>query len=41
MCYPVECARCHKTTWGGCGEHAEQVMSNVPKTQQCTCSTQH
>lgn len=37
MCYPVQCPRCHKTTWDGCGLHAEQVMSEVPKDQQCTC----
>ena len=30
MCYQVQCPRCHKTTWDGCGEHAEQVMSTVP-----------
>ncbi len=39
MCYQVQCPRCHKTTWDGCGEHAEQVMSTVPKAQQCTCNT--
>jgi hypothetical protein len=40
MCYPAECPRCHKTTWAGCGEHVDQVMRNVPTTQQCTCNTQ-
>ena len=25
MCYPVECPRCHKTTWDGCGEHAGEA----------------
>ncbi|MEZ5133375.1 hypothetical protein [Mycolicibacterium sp.] len=40
MCYPATCPRCGKTTWGGCGEHAEQVMRNVPAGQQCTCNTQ-
>ena len=39
MCYPVECPRCHKTTLGGCGEHVDQVMRNVPTNQQCTCGT--
>lgn len=40
MCYQVQCPRCQKTTWDGCGQHAEQVMSQVPKNQQCTCNTQ-
>lgn len=39
MCYPVQCPRCHKTTWDGCGQHAEQVMSSVPAEQKCTCGT--
>lgn len=39
MCYPVECPRCHKTTWAGCGEHVEDVMGSVPKVQQCTCQS--
>jgi hypothetical protein len=37
MCYPVQCPRCQKTTWGGCGEHVADVMRNVPTAQQCTC----
>ncbi len=28
MCYPVQCPRCHKTTWDGCGEHVDEVMRN-------------
>ncbi len=37
MCYQVQCPRCHKTTWDGCGQHAEQVMASVPTEQKCTC----
>ncbi|SFJ75939.1 hypothetical protein SAMN05216467_0830 [Cellulomonas sp. KH9] len=37
MCYPVRCATCQKTTWDGCGQHAEDVMAEVPRDQQCTC----
>ena len=40
MCYPVECPSCHKTTWGGCGMHVDQVMATVPKDRQCTCRAQ-
>lgn len=39
MCYQVQCPRCHKTTWDGCGQHAEQVMASVPTEQKCTCGT--
>ena len=39
MCFPVECPRCHKTTWNGCGQHVEEVMGRVPASQQCTCNT--
>jgi hypothetical protein len=39
MCYPVCCPRCGKTTWVGCGEHAESVMRSVPPHQRCTCRT--
>ena len=35
MCYPVECPRCHKTTWAGCGQHIAQVKASVPKGQWC------
>lgn len=40
MCYPVECPRCHKTTWGGCGEHIADVKGSVPPAQWCTCDEQ-
>ena len=35
MCYPVECPRCHKTTWAGCGEHVAEVKASVPPAQWC------
>jgi len=37
MCYPVACPTCGKTTWDGCGMHAEDVMSSVEPSQRCTC----
>ncbi len=37
MCYPVTCPTCHKTTWGGCGQHVEQVRASVPADRWCTC----
>ena len=37
MCSPARCGTCGKTTWTGCGDHAEQVMAHVPVEQRCTC----
>jgi hypothetical protein len=36
MCSPVTCRKCGKTTWSGCGEHVDQVMHNVPKSERCS-----
>ena len=38
MCYPTTCPKCGKTTWGGCGQHVDDVMCTVPATQRCTCT---
>lgn len=35
MCRAVTCKECGKTTWAGCGEHVEQVMSGVPSSDRC------
>ncbi len=35
MCSPVRCSVCGKTTWSGCGQHADQVMASVPAAQRC------
>jgi len=37
MCHPVTCRTCSKTTWSGCGQHAQQVMSKVAPDEHCTC----
>ena len=37
MCYPVACPACGKTTWDGCGMHAESVMAEVAENERCTC----
>jgi hypothetical protein len=39
MCYPVSCRACGKTTWDGCGQHVDEVMTNVQASQRCTCGT--
>ena len=35
MCRTVSCQTCGKTTWAGCGEHVNEVMRPVPKSQRC------
>lgn len=37
MCRAVTCKKCQKTTWAGCGQHVDQVMRGVPKSQRCAC----
>ena len=35
MCRRVECRKCGKPTWAGCGAHVEQVLSTVPAADRC------
>ena len=35
MCRPATCKVCGKTTWAGCGQHVDQVMASVPRTDRC------
>lgn len=37
MCRAVTCRKCSKTTWAGCGQHVQQVMKHVPRTERCSC----
>jgi hypothetical protein len=37
MCKRVDCPKCGKPTFAGCGQHVEQVLGNVPKDQRCKC----
>jgi hypothetical protein len=37
MCRRVECRKCGKPTWAGCGAHVEQVLGNVPAADRCQC----
>ena len=37
MCSKTTCRKCSKATWSGCGQHIEQALAGVPKTQRCTC----
>lgn len=35
MCHPVSCRTCGKTTWAGCGRHADDVMRRIARAQRC------
>jgi len=37
MCSRVNCRKCGKASWSGCGQHVDQVMRGVPKAQRCAC----
>ncbi|MCP2298668.1 hypothetical protein SAMN04244553_6576 [Nocardia amikacinitolerans] len=40
MCQRITCRQCGKPGYSGCGEHVEQVLGDVPKTQRCSCTEQ-
>ena len=37
MCRRVDCPKCGRPTFAGCGAHVEQVLGDVPKSQRCSC----
>ncbi len=37
MCRPVECEKCQKVTWTGCGLHIDQVKEHVLDDLWCSC----
>lgn len=37
MCRRVECRKCGRPTFAGCGMHVEQVLGDIPVTQRCRC----
>jgi hypothetical protein len=37
MCRRVECNRCHRPTFAGCGAHVEQVLGDVAPQDRCRC----
>jgi len=38
MCRRIECRKCGRPTFAGCGAHVEQVLGDVPPAQRCQCS---
>jgi hypothetical protein len=37
MCRRVECSKCGKPTYAGCGMHIEQVLGDVAPEKRCRC----
>jgi hypothetical protein len=38
MCRRVQCSRCGKPTWAGCGRHIEEALAGVPEKDRCHCA---
>ncbi len=37
MCRRVDCPKCGRPTYAGCGAHIEQVLGDVPPAARCSC----
>jgi hypothetical protein len=37
MCRRVDCPKCGRPTYAGCGAHIEQVLGDVPPADRCRC----
>lgn len=37
MCRRVDCRKCGRPTYAGCGAHVEQVLRDVPPATRCRC----
>jgi hypothetical protein len=37
MCQRVQCEKCGKPSWVGCGKHVEQVLKGVAEQDRCQC----
>ncbi len=37
MCRRVDCSKCGRPTFAGCGAHVEQVLGDVPRAERCRC----
>ncbi|MGA1248646.1 MAG: hypothetical protein ACO3XJ_06060 [Candidatus Nanopelagicales bacterium] len=35
MCSQIACRKCGKPTWSGCGQHIEEALRGIPKSQRC------
>lgn len=37
MCRRIDCSKCGRPTYAGCGAHIEQVLGNIPPAARCRC----
>ena len=35
MCRRTTCRTCGLPTWAGCGNHVEQALAGVPRSERC------
>jgi len=38
MCRRIQCEKCGKPSFAGCGMHVEQVLADVPRAERCRCA---
>lgn len=38
MCRRVQCERCGRPSFAGCGRHVEEVLGDVPPAARCNCT---
>ncbi len=38
MCSKSVCAKCKKYTWGGCGQHLQNLFKGMKLDQVCQCN---
>jgi hypothetical protein len=38
VCQRAVCRTCRKATYTECGQHVEQVLATVPKSERCQCA---
>ena len=37
MCIRVDCKKCGKYSWAGCGKHLTSLYANIEKGKHCMC----
>lgn len=40
MCRRVQCKKCGRPSFAGCGAHVEQVLGDVPVAERCACASE-
>ncbi|KAL0424575.1 UNVERIFIED_CONTAM: hypothetical protein Sradi_0992300 [Sesamum radiatum] len=39
MCYRVDCKKCGKHSWGGCGKHLATLYASIDQGKHCMCKS--